>query len=90
MTNHVRSPAAGDEPPFAAGLREDAELLAPEIAAALSRAMASADERLTLPPGAEAALAGLDVPLALSGAGTFPTLRRCQPLSRPCAAGESA
>ena len=80
MTNQGRRPASGSEPPFAAGFREDAAQLAPEIAAALSRAMASADERITLPAGAAAALAGLDVPLPESGAGTFPTLARLRAL----------
>ncbi len=80
MTKQGRRPATGSEPPFAVGFREDAAQLAPEIAAALSRAMASADERITLPTGADAALTGLDVPLPESGAGTFPTLARLRAL----------
>jgi len=41
-------------------LRAEAAELAPRLAAALAEAMASAETRLALPPGAAAALASLD------------------------------
>lgn len=80
MTNPARGRADVGEPAFAAAFREDVAQLAPEIGAALSRAMATADQRMTLPTGAAAALAGLDVPLPEHGAGTFPTLAKLRAL----------
>jgi glutamate/tyrosine decarboxylase-like PLP-dependent enzyme len=61
-------------------LRAEAAALAPEIAAALRDAMAGVDSRPALPPGAAAALSGLDVPLPGTGAGIDATLRRLREL----------
>jgi len=61
-------------------LRSEAAELAPEIAAALSDAMATADERPALPRGAEAALAGLRVPLPDEGAGSAAIIARLREL----------
>ncbi len=65
---------------FGAALRAEAAELAPAIAAALRDAMATVDERLTLPPGADAALGALDVPLPATGPGSAATLRRLREL----------
>jgi hypothetical protein len=61
-------------------LRAEAAALAPAIAEALRDAMAPVDSRPALPPGAAAALAGLDVPLPETGAGSDATLRRLREL----------
>lgn len=74
MVDDARSDA------FGAALRAEAAELAPAIAAALRDAMATVDERLTLPPGADAALGALDVPLPETGPGSAPTLRRLREL----------
>jgi glutamate/tyrosine decarboxylase-like PLP-dependent enzyme len=63
-----------------AALRAEAAELAPEIAEALREAMATVDRRTALPPGAEAALLGLDVPLPASGPGSAAILRRLRAL----------
>ena len=70
----MEQPTQGDR------LRAEAAALAPEIAAALGAAMASADARPALPPGADAALAGLDVPLPATGAGSAAALGRLREL----------
>jgi glutamate/tyrosine decarboxylase-like PLP-dependent enzyme len=68
------------EPTLGERLRTEAAALAPEIEAALGEAMATADARTTLPPGAAAALAALEVPLPESGEGALPALARLRDL----------
>jgi glutamate/tyrosine decarboxylase-like PLP-dependent enzyme len=65
---------------WSAALRAEAAALAPEIAAALGEAMATVDQRVTLPPGAAAALGALDEPLPASGPGSAATLARLRAL----------
>jgi len=60
--------------------REEAAELAPAIAEALRAAMATVDERVALPPGADAALRSLDEPLPESGVGAAATLERLREL----------
>ncbi len=60
--------------------RREAAALAPQIADALREAMATVDERIALPPGADAALRGLDVPLPGTGIGAAAALRRLREL----------
>jgi glutamate/tyrosine decarboxylase-like PLP-dependent enzyme len=55
-------------------LRREAEGLVAQLATALHDAIANADHRLPLPPGADAALASLDEPLPDDGAGARETL----------------
>jgi glutamate/tyrosine decarboxylase-like PLP-dependent enzyme len=80
MRSSSQAPGPQGAPEFAGSFRMDLARLAPEIAEALSRAMATADDRATLPTGAEAALSELDVPLPESGEGTYPVLARLREL----------
>ena len=61
-------------------LRAEAAALAPELERALREAMAGADERRTLPPGADESLRALDAPLPLEGPGSSATLARLREL----------
>jgi glutamate/tyrosine decarboxylase-like PLP-dependent enzyme len=60
--------------------RAEAAELAPRIAAALGEAMATVDVRIALPPGADAALAGLAAPLPETGPGAAAALARLREL----------